>query len=155
MRILCRAIAVVGAACAATGPSAPGVDAALLPVLRVERCGAPPSRVVRCVRIASPSEWRAVVSDWHLAAAAQPPCDFEHEWVLVLVPPTDHGGGLRWFTTEEEGVDVLTLVAEPSPTGEPGPGTAWLFVLPRRPAQVAVVWRQPGSEQTVCVFGAP
>lgn len=154
MRFLCWVLAVVGSACAPMARSAGSEPGTILTVLRVERRGAMSGQDVRCARVASPSEWRVVASEWGLPGGA-PDCDFESEWVLVLVPPAGPAGHLRWFAVEEEGVDVLTLVAEPHAPGGAAVGAgAWLFVVPRRSAQCAVVWRQPGSERTLQVFGA-
>ncbi|MGB3967438.1 MAG: hypothetical protein WBO45_11980 [Planctomycetota bacterium] len=87
-------------------------------------------------------------------AASLPACDFMVERLVVAWL---HGAGVAPPVSvsvhSEEGVDVVVL----SPTSDGGPERTLLhaFVVPLRPAQLAVVARigaGPGHETTLAVF---
>ncbi len=117
-----------------------------------------------CERITTAGQWRELRQrlNGELALLPDDWCDFEHDCVVVLAAaaaPVWPGFTVR--ALEEEGVDVV-IVAQAGPSGEEVPerSSCLLLVVPRRPAQLAVVLRQqfgpgPGSEKTVRVFAVP
>ncbi|MBM3974741.1 MAG: hypothetical protein FJ301_11640 [Planctomycetes bacterium] len=77
-------------------------------------------------------------------------CDFTIDRCLFVALPDAASLAPTWAT--EEGVDVLLLAA--SPAGAPAP-TLSAFVLPRRPAQLTVVFRPAaGAERVLWVDAA-
>lgn len=138
------ALAAVAAACAARDPAA--ADG----VRRAWSLPAPASapRPAAAV-VGSAAEWAALAASWGLAAAALPAgaCDFTVDRCLFVALPDAAPLAPSWGT--EEGVDVLLLAA--ASTGAPPP-TLRAFVLPRRPAQLAVVFRPlAGAERVLWV----
>lgn len=100
--------------------------------------------------VGSAAEWRLLCDRWQLPAEALPSgaCDFGIARCLVLLAPGASQLAAAWGT--EEGVDVLTLTE----AGHGGVGKPLLhgFVVARRPAQLAVVYRpEVGSETVVWV----
>lgn len=102
--------------------------------------------------VGSAAEWAALAAAWGLAAAALPAgvCDFAVDRCLFVALPDAGAVAPSWGT--EEGVDVLLLAA--ASEGPPSP-TLRVFVLPRRAAQLAVVFRPAtGAERVLWVDSA-
>ena len=144
-RLATAALAAIAAACAPHGPAAgDGADA------RIRRAWSLPApATVPCPAaavVSSAAEWSALAADWGLGAAALPAgvCDFTVDRCLFVALPDTAPVAPSWGT--EEGVDVLLLTA--ASTRPPAP-TLRAFVLPRRPAQLAVVYRPAAGAERV------
>lgn len=134
-------------------PSAPWFDeCARALVLAVTPVAVTPVAAPTCAEAGSSFEWRELSRALGVDAGALPDgfAGFAVERLVALAWPT--GTGLvRIEGASEEGVDVLTFVARPVPGGVAGPNGC-LARLPRRPNQLAVVWRDGGGERTVAVL---
>lgn len=136
-------VAVVTVASSCAGSSAP--LPADLRVLR--RWSAPaPSDLASPVAavVGSAAEWAAVARSWRLPAATMPAdaCDFTIARCLLVAAPAKEVR-LAWGT--EEGVDVLTLVAEAGPAN----ATVHAVALARRPEPLTVVYQPVGASELV------
>jgi hypothetical protein len=118
---------------------------------------APPGTAASCDLLTTRTSWRTWCA--RLGAAANVPpdafVDFRHDDVLTVVAAVGPEG-ITTAVAEEEGVDVVTLTAEALPAA--AAGRMWFVcVVPRRPAQLAVVLRrerrgEPVDETTLRVF---
>jgi hypothetical protein len=142
-RLAVAALATIAAACATRDPAAGADDG----IRRVWSLPAPASAPLPAAAVVgSAAEWATLAAAWGLATAALPAgaCDFTVDRCLFVALPDAAAVAPIWGT--EEGVDVLVLSAGPAVAPAP---TLRAFVLPRRPAQLAVVLRPAAGAERV------
>ncbi|MCB9889878.1 MAG: hypothetical protein H6836_09905 [Planctomycetes bacterium] len=145
----------------ATDPVEDPASAPVIAVLRQVHFELRSNERTWCERITTPGQWRELRQRLGGAATALPDdwCDFDHDCVVVLAAaPARVWPGFSLRTLEEEGVDVV-IAAQAGPSGEEiaERSSGLLLVVPRRPAQLAMILRRqigpaPGAEETVRVF---
>lgn len=131
----------------------------LLPAAQVVLPAARPAPSAALVT--SWAQWRRAAPQWGLAEAQLPTAGFDWRSTDLLVVGLGEAGGdqVRLDWSEEEGVDVLLVTRAPPLPDEPGRPAVLVAELVRRPAQLAVVFRQrladqPGVERTLAVFAS-
>lgn len=156
MRRVALCLLLSASACrpfAAAQPSVPTLDErARELVLAVGPFGWAPVAAPLCVDAATARDWRerCIALGGDASALPEGFSGFAVERLVALAWPP--GAGLvRIEGASEEGVDVLTFVAGPVPGGGVG-ANGCLARLPRRPNQLAVVWRDGSGERTLAVF---
>ncbi|MCR9248202.1 MAG: hypothetical protein NXI31_24495 [bacterium] len=103
----------------------------------------PPRHATVCRRATTIAEWRDLrreVSEFSKLPVDW--CDFEREDVVVVANPVGARSPLlRFDVSEEEGVDVVTISEVAPERGSAPCANGCAFIVPKRPAQLAIVWR--------------
>ncbi len=112
---------------------------------------------LRCVRAATPAEWRELRASLGEAGKGLPDdyADFARHCVVMVAPARARAlPGFALAASTEEGVDVLTITQRlPSGSALPEIAPVALLVLPRRPRQLAVVFADHlGAHSTATLF---